>query len=968
MKRTLLIISISISLVGSLLSDDLYKRVNVFIPDKLSFERFLSAGIDMEGATGKIGGWVGVTLSETELNNVRDLGLQTRVTVEDMTKYFSRRLAVGPANALGFGDGSMGGNYTFDEVVAQLDSMRTLYPDLITEKFSIGYTLQGRNMWAVRITKNPDAPSADPEVLYTALTHAREPQGMMNLIYFMWYLLTNYGTDPEATYLVDNRQLYFVPVINADGYEANRRISPWGGGMRRKNMRNVVTDNDVNGVDLNRNYGYQWGYDNIGSSPNAAAETYRGTGPFSEPEITNVAILSVEHAFKLALNYHSYGNLLLYPWDYTSDHESPDSVLYAEYGADMTRYNHYTTGPSGKSLYIVNGGATDWMYGDQASKNKIFSMLPEVGGPADGFWPATARILPIAIENLYPNLYLANAAGSFPRTQGFTLTDASGDGDLEPGESFYLNLSVRNKGLDSTGTLSLEITPSSTGIKAGSGTHSLGRIAPTTNFAVSLPCTVSAGAPIGPQYLFLKITEEPNRYLYDTIKLTIGKFSTSFADSAETGTGNWDGGIGWGISTSAHSPDHSFTDSPSGNYSDLTENCLTMNSTIDLSGAERILMKFWGKWEIEPSWDFVTVEASSDGGVTWGTVAGKYNKAGSGIGVQDASAFGYDGFQGDWVEEELDLSDYATGDFKLRICMRSDEYTNYDGFYLDDIRLMVILNDPSTRNITLGLNEKWNLVSIPVDTPYVLRSDLFTGSVSPAYGYSGAGYLPGDTMRNGRGYWIKMDSAQVVQIPGRSYAMGSFDVINGWNLIGSVSDPVPAALIYSDPPGMITGSFFGYNSAYLITDTIQPGHGYWVKVNGDGKLFLSAGISARLSSAIKISPGGEVPPGPPEISAAADRTPSGYKLWEAYPNPFNPATKIKFDLAASSWVTMEVYDLYGRLVTTLLNGKMEPGENTVEWNASGISSGIYFCKMTALGLAPGNRGIFFDSKKLVLLR
>ena len=90
---------------------------------------------------------------------------------------------------------------------------------------------------------------------------------MMTLLYTMWHLAQGYGVDPEATSLLDNRDLWFVPIVNPDGYEANRRMQPAGGGVRRKNMRDVVTDGDERGVDLNRNWDSHWGIDNIGSRP-----------------------------------------------------------------------------------------------------------------------------------------------------------------------------------------------------------------------------------------------------------------------------------------------------------------------------------------------------------------------------------------------------------------------------------------------------------------------------------------------------------------------------------------------------------------------------------------------------------------------------------------------------------------------------------------------------------------------------
>ena len=149
----------------------------------------------------------------------------------------------------GFGFGSMGGYYTLAEVIEELDSMKLLFPNLLSTKLSIGTSIEGRPIYMVKISNNPNVNEDEPELLYTALHHAREPEGMMQMIFYMYYLLENYGTNPEVTCLVDNREIFFIPVVNPDGYEYNRQTNPNGGGMWRKNRRN--NGGGIYGVDLN---------------------------------------------------------------------------------------------------------------------------------------------------------------------------------------------------------------------------------------------------------------------------------------------------------------------------------------------------------------------------------------------------------------------------------------------------------------------------------------------------------------------------------------------------------------------------------------------------------------------------------------------------------------------------------------------------------------------------------------------
>jgi len=398
-----------------------YSKIKITIRDKSDLKELQKAGLSLEGMKLEERS-VELIVSEREIKKLDDLGFSYEVLINDMTKYYRERsrrtdsemkILEGKMKKKysngGFGFGSMGGYYTFDEVVAELDTMRLLYPNLITEKDSIGSTIEGRTIWAVKISDNPDITEGEPEVFYNALNHAREPEGMMSVIYFMYHLLENYGTDPEITYLVDNRGLYFVPVINPDGYVYNETRSPNGGGMWRKNMN--INDGGCKGVDNNRNYGYMWGYNNIGSSPDPCAEDYRGTEAFSEFENQAIRNYCNNHNFIICNNYHAYWDVLFTPWAYNLT-QTPDSTTYNYTITLATQFNGYLNGHFNiPGNYELNGDVTDWMYGEQTSKPKIFAYLTEVGNNNDGFWPPPERIFPIAEDNVYLNKVLAWGPG-----------------------------------------------------------------------------------------------------------------------------------------------------------------------------------------------------------------------------------------------------------------------------------------------------------------------------------------------------------------------------------------------------------------------------------------------------------------------------------------------------------------------------------------------------------------------------
>ncbi len=150
------------------------------------------------------------------------------------------------------------------------------------------------------LLKNPDAPTGRPEIWLNGVTHAREPLGMSNILYFVYWLVENYNIDPIATYILNNREIYFTPFINPDGYVYNQTTNPNGGGQWRKNRRPQA---GATGVDLNRNFGTYnfWNSTNGGSSTSPSSDTYRGPHPFSEPETQNFKTFFNSRNFKVHL-------------------------------------------------------------------------------------------------------------------------------------------------------------------------------------------------------------------------------------------------------------------------------------------------------------------------------------------------------------------------------------------------------------------------------------------------------------------------------------------------------------------------------------------------------------------------------------------------------------------------------------------------------------------------------------------
>jgi hypothetical protein len=337
-----------------------------------------------------------IVANDIDFKELVDAGLSPRIIHDDLVAFYQSRYPLATI---------MGGFRSFPECVAYMDTLHEMYPDITTARDSIGNTYEGRAIWMMKISDNPDQDEDEPEFFINGLIHAREPMGMECCLRFMDYLLSNYGTDSSVTWLVNNREFYFVPIINADGYEYNRQTDPNGGGMWRKNRHGQ-------GIDLNRNWGYEWGYDNIGSSPNQWDETYRGTGPFSEPETQALRDFIDSRHFEVIMNFHSYGNDFLYSWGYY-DNYTPDEALFQQIGDSATAGNGYVYGTAWEVLYNTNGDCNDWQYGEQVEKPKILGVVMEVGSDYDGFWPDPNRI-PILWDGVLPSLLFLSRIADNP--------------------------------------------------------------------------------------------------------------------------------------------------------------------------------------------------------------------------------------------------------------------------------------------------------------------------------------------------------------------------------------------------------------------------------------------------------------------------------------------------------------------------------------------------------------------------
>ncbi len=306
-------------------------RITYSSPEGLS--RLVEMGLDID-AVHK--GYLIAYLSPEEFDLVKSGGFE----IERIPNY-AKLMADSLWEATKGTSNPMDAYHTYGELTAELDSIATEYPD-ICHLESIGQSVQGKQLWFMKISDNVDQEEDEPEFKYISTMHGDEPVGTELLMYLINYLVDNYGTDSLVTYLMDNTEIWIMPLMNPDGNALHQRYN-------------------ANGVDLNRNFP-----DRITDSTN--------TPEGREPETQAVMNFSFGHSFVSSANFHTGSLVVNYPWDSSIDpsphyEAAPDDSLfiyiseaYSIHNEPMWNGSFYHGITNGAAWYVIYGGMQDWNY------------------------------------------------------------------------------------------------------------------------------------------------------------------------------------------------------------------------------------------------------------------------------------------------------------------------------------------------------------------------------------------------------------------------------------------------------------------------------------------------------------------------------------------------------------------------------------------------------------------------------
>ncbi len=557
-------------------------------------------------------GQIDVMVTPAQRAALDELGLPYRVWLRDLQPLIdAQRTAAGRTWFESY--------HRYDEIITYLEDLAAAHPTL-ARIITIGTTVEGRPIHCLHIAA-PDLDPLAPGVAYFCAVHAREWVTTTVVPYFATHLLSNYGIDPAITDLVDHVEFFLVPVGNPDGFEYS-----WDHDrMWRKNRRDNG-DGDF-GVDINRNWGYQWG--GVGASDNPGAGNYHGPHSFSEPETRALRDLFINHPnIRTQNDIHSYSQLLLWPWGFTPE-LPPDQVDYLAVGTQMRDLIYavhgklYDIGPIYTTIYAVSGGSCDWTYGAR----DVFSMSFELRDTGSyGFLLPPAQIIPNN-EEILPALLLQ--AGCDPVRASQIHFPAGLPANLYAGADYTI-MTAATSGVESldpnTVTLHYRYDPDGPFIALP--------MTPLSNaaFEATLPATHCASQPefyasvAGPSGVITNPPGAPTEVYTATMlsgDVIYAEDLSSDPNWTTEGAWAWGQPSGQGGLHGEPDPETGHTDlyvygyNLDGDYTNNTPVQYLTSTPIDCTGQWGLRLSFWRWLGVErPPYDHATVEISNDG-ATW---------------------------------------------------------------------------------------------------------------------------------------------------------------------------------------------------------------------------------------------------------------------------------------------------------------------------------------------------------------
>ncbi|MEP7082414.1 MAG: M14 family zinc carboxypeptidase [Chloroflexota bacterium] len=282
------------------------------------------------------------------------------------------------------------------EMVAAIQSIAGAHPGIV-QLFSVGTSHEGRTLWAAKVSDNVATDEDEPEVMFDAGIHAREPMSTEMAVALLRNLAEGHATIPRVTNLVNGHEIYILFNLNPDGSEFDHGTDVYH--LWRKN-RQPTPDPNAIGTDINRNFEYRWGTNPLNASP--FADTYRGSSAWSTPEAAAFRdfvasrVIGGEQQISVHVTLHQHGRVVLYPYGYTTaavpaDMSADDHDVLVTMAAEMARRSGYVSAQSSAWAGINVGNQMDWLYATHGVMTFTFEMGDAFYMPDEAIPTETAR-------------------------------------------------------------------------------------------------------------------------------------------------------------------------------------------------------------------------------------------------------------------------------------------------------------------------------------------------------------------------------------------------------------------------------------------------------------------------------------------------------------------------------------------------------------------------------------------------
>lgn len=834
--------------------------------------------------------------------------------------------------------------YSLTEFHDFLQNTQAQYPHLC-QLVQYGSSIQGRPLYAMKISDNVAINEAEPQVKLIGNIHGDEPIGYDILIRTIALLTSEYGTNPRITNIVNNTELWILPMMNPDGYANGVRYN-------------------AAGVDLNRNFPMPTGVSNPDGNPHA-------------PENLAMMDFSNQHNFVCGINFHSGSLVMNYPWDYTYVLTPDDSMLidmaltYSQPNLPMYNSSEFAQGiTNGAAWYVITGSMQDWNYAFTNNIEFTAELSYTKWPPAstlDGYWDDNRESIlsfieyaqngikgfvkdvsgnPIAasitvqdndkvIKNdslvgdyhrlLLPGTYLVTAAADsyIPQTieisvpvQGHIVQDFT----LE--NSLLLTLGGMVRDLDGFPVSDAQITLF---------TNPIVQTASDINGQFILPTIYEGDYQLQVSSLehgmfqsLLKVRQENGHSLVFVLGEKV------FADDFEDGMSAWSTNGSWGIIQ--ENGNYVLTDSPSGNYGNNANRYIRTATPVDLNNIEKPLLSFKARWDLETGYDFVYVEASINGN-SWTQLSS------------------FTGHQSEYTQQVLSLEAFSGQSVYLRFRLRSDWSQTADGIYIDDVVVsgwdatLPVYGDLSgdriidARDIYAVLDHAVGH-SLPPSLWIVADTDQ-SSAVTALDARHIQSYILNPDFR------FPVQSSEPYPLPDLTFPIG----LQGADLLLDLASAQELKSLYLNIPFAIDGVFATFDDELLYMATGENG-----EIAMIAQLFPSSLSIALIDNStdfvIPATINGHFREIPVNASSTEDEGIPllPLSLRQNFPNPFNPHTLISFYLPEGAATALKIYNLKGQLIKTLIDGKLTAGEHSFDWDGQNaeekpVSTGIYLYRL-----------------------